>query len=169
MGLFERRHVIIKDGEFVKVTREEKIQDLFEDFLEIGDECNIIFSEEVMSGKNPLLSAATTAGFGLGGLAYSMPTLEHKKYGGKIKPAEKGLVLTISTSEMRRNIKIPWSSIVSASRTHNGFTLQLIDDDVIAIHAGGPPKLLKRYEEYKLLVIDYINSKACGVVEDGWD
>lgn len=68
---------------------------------------------------------------------------------------------------MRRNIKVPWDSIVNAERTHKGFQLNLVNDDVIVIQAGHG--LFKRYEEYKLLVIEYINSKASGVVEEGWD
>lgn len=83
MRLFDnKRELIINDdNEYERVTYEEKIQWLYKEFFIEGDECNIILSEEVLSGKNPLLGVATTAGFGLAGLAYSMPAIEHKNMG----------------------------------------------------------------------------------------
>ena len=166
MGLFSERHYILDENyNSIRVTREEKIDHLYNDFLENGDECTAILPEMEMIESSPIMKAIATKSWGLAGLALTMGQEERQKaFRAIIRPAAKGLVISeeyVKSKDMR----IPWDSIYNASKEQKGFSINLIDNSAIEITGAR----LKKYEEYNERVIDYINSNACGVVEEGWD
>jgi len=167
MGCFSKKYEILTDdGKVIYVTYEEKIQDLWKKFPKEGDDCTVILPETEVTTQNPFIRAAATGILGLRGFALTGGRVQNKSFSGTIRPSTKGLILAEHEPYGQIEMKIPWTSIVKVIKVEKDFKLKLIDDTSIYIESG---KLLKRFEEYRNMVIGYINSKACGVVEEGWD
>ena len=167
MGLFSRKYVDSDDdGKTILLSREEKIQSLYDDFLKIGAHCSAILPETEVKRENPLTRAAATGILGLQGFALTEDREEYKVFSGIIRPVTKGLVISGRWSVSEKEIRIPWESLIKATEEGKNFSLKLIDGTSIRIE---PEHVMKKFKEYRHMVIDYINSKASGVVEDGWD
>ena len=169
MGWFNKNEMIRNDdGEAAWVTLEEKIQWLYKKFLKKGDECTVILPEmEMVQEYSPIMRSIFASAGGLEGLAFGMgQEKQRKRFSGTIRPATKGLVISGEGSVKDKEVRIPWDTILNAPKEGKNFSIKLIDGTIMRIEFE---RSSKRYEEYRNMVIDYIDSKACGVVEDGWD
>ena len=168
MGLFGKKKylTVYDDGTTAYVTREERVHDLYENFQKRGTSCTVILPEKEVSRQRPLRRAAATGILGFQGFALTEESTQYKRFSGTIRPVAKGLVLAENGSISDKEIRIPWESLVKAIADDNDFSLKLIDGTSIYIKSG---TTLKKFEEYRNMIIDYINSKACGAVKDGWD
>ena len=165
-GFSKKYRTYDDEGKGKWVTYEEQLQELWEKFPKEGASCTVILPEKEMTNEDPLVRAAATGILGFQGFALTGGRVQNKSFSGTMRPATKGLVLAEREPYGQIEMKIPWTSITNIIKVQDDFKLKLIDSTSIYIKFD---KFLKQFEEYRNNVIDHINSKACGVVEDGWD
>jgi len=155
MGLFDKRSLNDKD-------RQKTLNK-----MKKGWTSQIKLPEYESVSHGALTKGAATAAFGLVGLAMTMGSSnQQRKISTKIRFADKGIVIEKGMVD-GKELRIRWKDIVNSKKGNmdNKIVLNLVDGSSIQFYVYISLKIEKTGE----FIIDYINSRACGQVDDGWD
>lgn len=155
MGLFDKRQLNDKD-------RQKTI-----DKMKTGWTSQIKLPEYESVSQGALTKGVATAAFGLVGLAMTMgSSTQQREITAKIRFADKGIVIEKGTVD-GKDLRIRWEDILNSSKgnTNNKIILNLVDGSLIRFYVYISLKIEKTGE----FIIAYINSRASGTVDDGWN
>lgn len=158
MGIMREIGMIFDNEE----TKERKRKEDFENFLENGDEFRVTLPEIIEVPTSAFGRGASAYVFGLTGYAVAEKTKEvNRQIKTHVKAVEKGLYIYNATME-GKDMKIPWDSIlkVTIGNTSSNLCLHFVD---------GRELELFEVISYDKLLFDFLNDRACGEIEDGWD
>lgn len=155
MGLFSKRSLNNKDEE----KAIEKMRGGWTSQIKLPE------YESVSHGV--LTKGVATAAFGLVGLAMTMgSSTQQREISTKIRFANKGIVIEKGTVD-GKDLRIGWGDIVNSVKgnTNNKIVLNLVDGSSIRFYVYISLKIEKTGE----FIINYINFRASGKIDDDWD
>ncbi len=143
-------------------------KDKFLESISQGWESKVVLPEIESVGHGMVTKGVATAALGIVGLAMTMGSSNKPRTINTIVRIPKnGIVIEKGTVD-GKDIKIPWGNILAASKK-NGTTISLVDGSIITIMM--PPVLKKKMgigigkpDD----LINFINERASGQVEEGW-
>lgn len=146
----------------------------FETFLEEGIDAEIALPEfETVSYGGASRVAATMVGGLIGFALTSGSTTQQRKIRSFIRPAKNGIVIPNGTVE-GKDLRIPWNAILSITQEeHHHYFIHLVEGNVIDFKITHPFWLDAFYNcgdgwEFEEMIFDYLSSKPCGEIDDGW-
>lgn len=161
---------------FGRKSEEEKLaekEEYFFTIIERGWRAKVFLPEFIVENTDIFSKGVSTLAFGLVGLAMAnVSSAKQRKLDTIVRIAEKGLVIENADPD-GKDLRVPWESIIRSREEYSdndrilGLYIFLAEENSILIKN---PKSFKNFksQEFTSKLVDFINSHACAVADEGW-
>ena len=140
-------------------TKQKENEEAFKIFLKNGHPFDVIFPDKAVEYTG--ISFAQTA------------NNTNRKLKTIVKPVEKGIIIKSGEAD-GSDMRLPWEIIVNVSTNKDGAIKLNLEKSFILLILG-PPRIVENelrigdVKKYRVKISKYLNKKAKGKKEEGWD